>query len=71
MADTSLSFKALGDGLYQAGNGDIICTYPLLGTTLEATSVTFDYAPFTVKVSWTESAEGVRKNPTWVREYKN
>lgn len=68
-ADTELITKPCGDGLYYFG-GDLFCIYQLLGTTITDTSVVFDYAPYTVTVSWTNSGEGVRTNPTWQRQYK-
>lgn len=68
-AGTELTIKSYGDGLYYFG-GDLFCTYNLLGTTINDTSVVFDYAPYTVTVSWTNSGDGVRTNPTWQRQYK-
>lgn len=72
MADeisTKLKVKALGDGLYQFG-GDLICTYPLLGTTISENLVKFEYEKYYVTVSWTNSGDNERKNPKWERVYK-
>lgn len=67
--DTELTIKSYGDGLFCFG-ADLFCTYKLLGTTINDNSVIFDYAPYTVTVSWTNGGDGVRKNPTWQRQYK-
>lgn len=67
--DPDLTIKLCGDGLYYFGE-DLFCTYPLLGTTINENSIVFDYAPYTVTVSWTNSGGGVRINPTWQRQYK-
>lgn len=66
--DTELKIKPCGDGLYYFG-GDLFCAYKLLGTTINENSVVFDYAPYTVTVSWTNSGNK-RTNPTWQRVYK-
>lgn len=67
--DIELTINSCGDGLYYFG-GDLFCAYELLGTTINDNSVIFDYAPYTVTVSWTNSGDGVRTNPTWQRQYK-
>lgn len=70
MADTKLKAVALGDGLYRFG-GDIICTYPLLGTTSGTNSLTYHYQPYDVTVSWTLAEDGSKQSPTWKRVYKS
>lgn len=62
-----LTITALKDGLYLIGN-DIFCTYPLKGTKLESSKVTYYYDPYNIEVTWTNS-EGKRVDPHWVRKY--
>lgn len=67
--DTELKIKSCGDGLYYYG-GDLFCAYKLLSTTITDTSVKFEYDKYYVTVSWINSGDGVRTNPTWQRVYK-
>ena len=62
----------LGDGLFRTG-GDIFCTYPLQGTVIdtEHCKVTYNYTPYKVEVTWTESTKGTRTDPHWRRVYNS
>lgn len=68
--DVRLKVTPFKDGIYQFG-GDIICTYPLLGTTPGTNFLTFHYKPFDIIVSWTVAEDGSKQNPTWQRVYKS
>ena len=68
LSPPAVMLTAFGDGLYSLF-GDIFCTYPLLGTTVNDSSVIFDYKNYRITVSWTDSG-GKRINPKWAREYK-
>jgi hypothetical protein len=68
-----LDVTPLKDGLFKIGNNDIYCTYPLLGTIidLEHHKITYNYAPYKIEVTWTETTEGTRTNPSWRRVYNS
>lgn len=63
-----LFFKRCGDGLWYLG-GDLICFYRLLSSTVNSDNVVFEYAPYTITVTW-EVQGNKRVNPTWKRTYK-
>lgn len=66
---TKLKITPCGDGLYFFG-GDLFCTYKLLSTEINETSVKYEYEPYTVTVSWTKSGDNKKTDPKWKREYK-
>lgn len=71
MADaynSPVPFKDMGDNLFMCG-GDLFCTYPLLSVSSSSTAKIFEYEPYTITVTF-DVENGVRKNPHWVREYK-
>lgn len=67
--DTKLKVIPCGDGLYFVG-GDLFCTYKLISTEINDTSVKFEYEKYYVTVSWTKSSDNKKTNPKWQREYK-
>lgn len=59
----------LGDGLFRVGY-DIFCTYPLKSHVIAETSVTYNYEPYSVIVSWTWNADTATKTDIkWERVY--
>lgn len=65
-----VQLEDLGDGLIRLGY-DIYCTYPLLGVVLDLANhkVTYNYTPYNIEVTWTETTEGTRTAPHWRRVY--
>ena len=66
---TKLQVVPCGDGLYYFG-GDLFCTYKLLSTEINDTSVKFEYEKYFVTVTWTKSGDNKKTNPKWERTYK-
>lgn len=66
------SIEDLGDGLFRQG-GDIFCSFPILSfertETETAGTAVYEYEKYTVKVTY-EIDGSKRKNPHWLRTYK-
>ena len=66
-----LKVVPLGNGLFQVGS-DIVCTFPLLGTTPGKTSMVYHYAEYDITVLWEIGEDGIsRIHPSWTRTKKS
>lgn len=63
---------SLGDGLFQSG-GALLCQLTLLGVNKPEDSsehwLEYVYEPYKIRITWTETTTGIRRNPKWQRIY--